>query len=161
MDNGETSSELGIEQPLNQLVLSSNEDLNLEYELLNHVLLPRFLPQTKRSDLYEQELELLSRMFEIIRLQNEWIPSQTIDMFQKFNHIQSDCFPETIFKYINELTPNNLFAMYLKEQNCVFSIYMLDDDKEISESTTVIVATFPGNLDATSINKDIGDFEVI
>lgn len=160
MSDDETD-EPSIGQSLSNLSLDPSDEKDLENDLLNHVLLPRFLPHTKHTESYEHELELLQRMVELIEVQDEWIPTSTIEMLRNLNYIQADCLPETIFEQINALTPGNTFAMFVKCQNCVFVIYMPPTDiKKPNETTTVILATFPGNFDPKIINKTIDDFEV-
>lgn len=155
-------SEAAMRQSLENVALEPNDDLDLENDLLNHVLLPRFLPQTKQNNLYDLELDLLSRMVELIETQDEWIPNSTVKMFTNVYRVQAECQPETIFNQINNIKPGGTFALFVRGQNCVFVIYMpsTDDNKQPDDSTTVIVATFPGNLDPKDINKNIGDFEV-
>lgn len=157
-------SEAFLRQSLENLTLEPNEDLNLENDLLDHVLLPRLLPQTKRNNLHDLELDLLSRMAELVEVQDEWIPAPTVKMFENLYHVQAECQPETIFEQINDLKPGGTFALFVKGQNCVFVVYMpLTDDNDQPEPddlTTVIVATFPGSMDPKDIYKNFGDFEV-
>lgn len=157
------ASELSIEQSLDDLALDPNQDQNLEHELLNHVLLPRYLPQIKQGDLYEHELELLSRMVDVVAVQDEWIPINTVDMLCNLYRVHADCLPETIFKHINALKPGKTFAMFIKGQNCMLVIYMppTKNNEQPNESTSVILSTFPGNLNPKDINRNTGDFEVI
>lgn len=158
-------SETSIEDLVSNLNIESrDEEKNLEAELLNHVLLPRFLPQMKHNESYEHELELLQRMVDVVELHDEWIPEQTIDTLRHMSLIQTDCSAETIYERINSLTPGKTFAMFVKDQNCMFVIYMpANDSTEMTDGTKmkwVIVATFPGNFDCKDINRTIGDYEV-
>lgn len=149
-------------QSLSNLNLEQEDEKDLENHLLNHVFLPRFLPQTKHNESYEHELVLIQRMVELIDVQDEWIPTATIEMLRNLKNIQEECLPEHIFEQINALTPGKTFAMFVMSQNCMFVIHMPSNDarKEPNETTTVIVATFPGNFDPKIINTTIGDYEV-
>lgn len=155
-------SEASLRQSLENLSLEPNEDLNLENDLLDHVLLPRLLPQTKGNNLHDLELDLLLRMVELVEVQDEWIPAPTVKMFQNLYLVQAECQPEMIFEQINDLKPGGTFALFVKGQNCVFVVHMplTDDNEQPDDLTTVIVATFPGSMDPKDINKNFGDFEV-
>lgn len=139
--------------------LESDNEINLEIDLINHVVLPRYLPQVTQS--YEHELQLLQRMVELIEVQDEWIPKETIEVLRNMMDIQVNCLPVTISEQINALTPGKTFAMYVKNQNCMFVIYMpANEIEKPNEATTVIVATFPSDVDPKFINRTIDDFEV-
>lgn len=162
MDDDVVSETQSVGQSLENLTLDPDEDLNLENDLLHHVFLPRFLPQRKQNNLNELEIDLLSRMVELVEVKEEFIPKPTVNMFINFYNIQADCQPATICNQINRLKPGDTFAMFVSGQNCMFVIYMpTNNQEEPDESATVIVATYPGNLDFKDIYRNIGDFEVI
>lgn len=159
----ESMDEALMRQELESLELNSNEELNLDYEMLNHVVLPRHLPQTKRTDLFEIEMNFLLRFADMIEDQEEWIPSLTVNMFIDLKClIYADFSPDIIFELINELKPGGTFAMFLNGQNCMFIIYMpfTEDNKQPDASTTVIVATFPASLGGKYIYRTFGGLEV-
>lgn len=140
-----------------------SEENDLSNGLLNHILLPRFLPQQLSENLCYQELELLSRFVNEVELLNEWIPSATIDVLRKFLNVQRNVSADTIYYAINNLKPGQTFSILIRGQNCMLMIYMPDCNKVPVESTPVIVATFASGSppDGSSINNNIGDLEVI
>lgn len=163
MEDEAMSETYSVGLSLENLTLDPDEDENLENGLLHHVLLPRFLPHQKQNILYDMEMELLSRMVDLVDVKEDWIPKPTVEMFKSFYNVQADCQPATISGQINRLQPGDTFAMFVNNQNCMFVIYMpsTDDNIEPGDSTTVIVATSPGNLNSNGIYSNIGDLEVI
>lgn len=136
-------------------------DENFESDLLNHVLLPRFLPQMRDRKLYDHGVELLQRMVDLIGVEDELIPISTIEMMRTLNKIQTNCVPEAISEEINALTPGKTFAMFVKRQNCAIVIYMPPQEiNEPNEETTLIVATFHGSYSPKLVNETVDDFEV-
>ncbi|XP_031624364.1 uncharacterized protein LOC116341417 [Contarinia nasturtii] len=137
-------------------------DYGMEYELLNHVILPRFLPQMRRFSTYQHGFELLSRMTEVISANEKYIPASIIQTFWNMysNHIIS--IPLTVCDNINALKSNDTFAMYVKGQDCMFTVHMppIEADQIPDESTPVIVATFQYNFHPSDINETFNDFEI-
>lgn len=137
--------------------------MNMEHsyeELLYHIILPRTLPDAKSENHEKRDLNFLSLMSETIQNLSEKIPSPTVRMFASLNRIYDNRTKETISQEINELKPGEIFAMFVRRQNCGLMIYMPPIDENGCQSTNVIVSTFPGNLHPVEIYKYPSDLQV-
>lgn len=138
----------------NQNEIQDNPNENL-VNLLNHILLPRFTTIKSIAEWNLQDETLLEWMSQTMASSADWLPSHTIAMFESFKRVhefRDD--DETICRELNKLRPGETFAMYVRRQNTVFMCYMPADAAngyEINEATEVIVATFPGQVNAKDI----------
>lgn len=153
--NSETSFKMSPEPEIH------HED---EYEcLLDHIILPRVLPQSRHRNLLRHELLLLRRMVDTIDNCSKWIPNATADLFHSMKRVH--CSPskvEVIHTEINALRPGGTFAMFVRKQNCGFMIHMPKEQDYSKSDTpnTVIVSTFPGNLHPREVYSHPSDLEV-
>lgn len=151
-----------LSSALNALNITENP-LFLSEKLLNHVVLPRFIPNTANVDLQLQESNLLIRVSESVKSLSKWLPSNTVRMFKSFELVQQMRTPDVITDEINKLQPGETFAMYVRCQNTVFMCHMpahQSNDSKPNETTSVIVGTFPGRIAVKHIYSHQTDLEV-
>ncbi|XP_055297736.1 uncharacterized protein LOC129566134 [Sitodiplosis mosellana] len=132
---------------------------NSEDKLLHHVILSRWLPQENPYHLEDGET-LMKRMIENVENLAEWIPSKTVELFERLKRINLECTESVISEEIASLKPGDTFAMFVRRQNCVIMIHVLTDAKLNGElSPNTIVATFPGRLHSREIYEHDSDIE--
>lgn len=127
--------------------------------LLNHVVLPRILPEGYLKDHEDQELSLLSNMVHTVERNSEWIPSATVRLCQRLKRAHMSRTPETISNEISQLRPGETFAMFVRRQNTGLMIHMPSEQVSNAEKTVTVV-TFPGNLHPKEIYDHTSDLEV-
>lgn len=130
-----------------------NEDV-----LLDHVILPRVLPQTKTPNLYETEFDLMKKMVENVENLSNFIPTKTVEMFQRLKRVHEMRTKEDISKEINALCPGDTFAMFVRFQHTGFMIHV-PSTEAINNVRNVVVSTIP-NLHPDQVYESNGDFEV-
>lgn len=137
---------------------SSSADAMLE-NLLNHIVLPRYLPQKRSPNFCAEELELLKRMVQTVESFPEEMPENTLQMMRSLAdfHVQKP-FPKTIKLNIRDLQPGGTFAMFVRSQNCALLIHMLP--KAPANSENIVVCTFPGKLHPKEVYDNPSDLEV-
>lgn len=131
--------------------------------VLNHVLLPRFIPPDANFDYGQQEANILIRMNEAARSLADCLPSGTVAMFASFVHVQQMHSVESIRDGVLGLLPGQTFAMYVRSQNTVFMCHMpanASTDAKPNGTTPVIVATFPGRIGVRHVYSHPSDLEV-
>lgn len=74
-------------------------------ELLDHIVLPRVLPQEKSSKLYDTELALMMKMVETVENMTNVIPLKTVELFQRLHNVHMNCSTENVSRVINSLNP--------------------------------------------------------
>lgn len=121
---------------------------------MNHVVLPRVLPQEKSVDLHGDEISLMSIMVENVERMAKYLPRNTVGMFQRLKRVHQTRTGECIAGEINALKPGETFAMFIRRQNCAFMVHKTAKESE------VIVATFPGNLHPREVYEHQSDIEV-
>lgn len=129
--------------------------------LLNHVILPRVLPQTKPRSF--QETELMVKMVNNVEnlAKYKFMPPKTVELFKRLKRIHFECTPAVISEEINKLRPGDTFAMFVRRQNNAFIIYAPPvKDRNATIPQNVIVATFLGNLHPCEIYKHDSDVQV-
>lgn len=135
------------------------ETPEIRENLLNHVILPRVLPQNKPPRFIE--LKLMTHMVENVEYLAEWLPLKTVEFFKRVKIVHLECSPDVVSKEINSLRPGDTFAIFVRRQNTTLMVYMLpNEDINDKESQKVILATFPGNLHPCEIYKAESDLEV-
>lgn len=128
-------------------------------ELLEHIILPRILPQEKSSKLYETEHELMSTMVKNVECMANVIPSKTVEFFQRLHRVHMICSKENISREINSLNPGDTFALFVRLQHTAIMIHVPSNEK-INDVKNVIVSTIP-TLHPGEIYKHDSDYEVI
>lgn len=127
--------------------------------LLNHVVLPRVLPEGYHKDHEDQEMTLLSIMVQTVEKNSEWIPSATVRLCQRLKRAHMSRTPETVSTEISKLQPGETFAMFVRRQNTGLMIHMPNEQVPNVEKT-VNVVTFPGNVHPKEIYDHTSDLEV-
>ncbi|XP_031635809.1 uncharacterized protein LOC116348812 isoform X2 [Contarinia nasturtii] len=125
--------------------------------LLDHIILPRVLPQTKPRYLYDTEIDLMKKMVKNVEKMSEFIPRKTVEMFQRLQRVHMMLTKENISKEINELCPGDTFAMFVRFQHTGFMIHV-PSTEAINNVQNVIVSTIP-NLHPDQVYKHDTDFE--
>lgn len=135
------------------------DDTKIHENLLDHVLLPRYLSSEKLTHFHE--VTLLSYMIETLKDFSD-SPPNTLKMFESLARVHRQRSAEIISKEINELQPGNTFAMFVRRQNCCFMVHMPITNVQIkpNDETTVIVSTFPGSIHPREIYGNPSDLEV-
>lgn len=140
-----------------------DKDAGEKYKtLLNHVVLPRFLPQSRSEQLHSEELALMSFMAKNVtnnELLTQYLPPATVKMFNMINEAHTNLSPTIVSQQIRSLQPGDTFGMFVRRQNCGIMIHMpkiFHDD----QSKRVIVATFPGNIHRKHIYQNDSDIKV-
>lgn len=134
---------------------STTEHTQSQENLLNHILLPRFISAAASIEAFGQEITLLSRLCETVRSSSQWMPASTVRLLASFERIhQSNESEATIHDELNKLGPGETFAMFVRRRNTVFMCHMpaLPAKRHgVDESTPLIVATFDGQVEAKEI----------
>lgn len=129
--------------------------------LLNHIILPRILPQSKSRHFHQTELNILDEMVKCVEMLSEHIPSETVRLFRRMKNVHFNLSPNNVANEINGLRTGDSFAMFVRRQNCTFMIHAPKDNNQINQVPhTVIVATFPGNLHPNEVYEHDSDIEV-
>lgn len=132
--------------------------------LLQHVILPRYLPQKKSIHFHPTELQLMNEMVQNVVNFSGKIPSQTVKLFANLweTHNESIPNPTTVTTQINALQSGHSFAMFVRRQNCMFVVHAPANHENAANTAPqkVIVATFPGNLHPDEVYNHDSDIEV-
>lgn len=137
----------------------NEHDIQKEFEmLLKHVVWPRHLPQSKSSNFRNEQIELLSHMAENVDSLSSHLPKKVVILFKRLTEVHKTPTPKVISNQINALRSGEIFAFFVRRQNCAFIVYR--PHASVNHSDNVIVATFPGKLEAKQIHKVAGDIEV-
>lgn len=139
-----------------------NYDAELEMQdlLMHHIVLPRILPQQKSPHLNQTEHDLMKDMVETVKNLSSWIPSKTVEMFNRLYKVHTECTSENVSTQINELEPGDTFAMFVRFQRCAIMIHVPPEER-VNNVQHVIVATIPGSLHPSEIYEHESDIEVI
>lgn len=143
---------------------TESDSQEIRDNLLNHVILPRVLPQDKPPRFIESKL--MMHVIETAVNSSNWLPQKTVEFCKRLKRVHLECTPQpdVVSAEINSLRSGDTFAMYVRRQNTVFMIYMLpneDDGNNKNPPQSVIVSTFPGNLHPSEIYTAESDIEVI
>lgn len=129
--------------------------------ILTHVILSRFLPQEKER-FTDTGTALMNLMIENVENLDEWLPTKTVELFDRMKRVNGECTKKVVSEEIEDLESGDTFAMYVRRQNCVIMIHALADADLTDEHTpNVIVATFPGSLHPNDVYKFESDIEVM
>lgn len=141
--------------------ITGSDTPEIRQNLLNHIILPRNLPQTKPQLFIE--LKLVNHVVESIEHLAKWLPVKTVEFLMRFNkvHLQSTPDPDVVSKQINSLRAGDTFAMFVRRQNTTFMVHMLpNEDNDNKESHRIVVSTFPGNVHPSKVYEADSDIEV-
>lgn len=128
--------------------------------LLNHIVLPRFISAEAGVDAFAQEMTLLSRLNESVRGSLAWMPANTARLLASFERVhQSTESEDAIHAELNGLRPGATFAMYVRRRNTVFMCHM-PARRATDGSVPVVVATFAGQVDAQDVYTSAMDLMV-
>lgn len=121
--------------------------------ILNHVILPRYLPPEKPG--YVKQLKLMSSIIQTI-IDTPILPRKTIDLFVQLKRLHidttADNFSATLKNEIKTLLPGETFAMFVRRQNCTLLIHQKEN--------SVILATFRGDMKSSDVYGHDSDIEV-
>lgn len=131
--------------------------------LLDHVILPRVLPQQKSC--YTHEQALIDQMIENVDGMSDWLPLKTVEMMKRLKRVNYECTPTVVSELINELrSPGDTFSMFVRWQNTAVIFYLPNDAKANmnngGEPDNIIVATFPACLHPRVVYEHDSDVEV-
>lgn len=126
---------------------------------MNHVILPRFLPQCKSKFIHSEELELLTRMVNNVESLADCIPLNTMKLIRSMNEVHRNRTASTISYKINTLKPGETFAMFVRRQNCAIMIHAQSAGAGDSNNN-IVVATFPGTINHKKVYESSSDLEV-
>lgn len=129
--------------------------------LLNHIILPQFLPATTSPRFHQTELKLFDEMFNTVMDLSHSIPKETVALFKSMHKIHHKLTPANVSREINALQPGDTFAMFVRRQNCAFIVHVPAGDAVVNgKPQNAIVATFPGRLHPNEVYKAESDIEV-
>lgn len=133
--------------------------LDAQNVLLDHVLLPRVLPQKKVRFIDEQAIVI--QFIENVENISEWLPVKTVKMMERLKRATLECTRSVVSEIINELESGDSFSMFIRRQNSTIMFYVPPtEENSVDEIENVIVATFMGNLHPNEIFKHESDIEV-
>lgn len=137
-----------------------DEVLEKRIKVMNHILLPRKLPQ-EQYDSCHTDLELMNQMVEIVQRLAEHLPARTVKLLKKMHQIYLKCTPKAVSEAIKTLGPGDTFAMFLRSQNCAI-MFHVPKDENVDNVQNVIIATTPRSLAPSEIyNNAASGIEVI
>lgn len=138
--------------------LSPLEQQNI---LLNHIILPHFLPASTGPRFHNTELKLFDEMFKTVMDLSHSIPAKTVALFKSMHTIHHKLTPKVVSKEINALQPGDTFAMFVRRQNCTFMVHVPPDERIVhGKPQNAIVATFTGRLHPNEVYNCDSDIEV-
>lgn len=135
--------------------MKTNAEMDSHRNMIDHVFLPRKLPENP-IDLYNTERNLLRSMTATIEsLGNEIFPSVVRQMFRNMTQLHcSDILdPKIISSQMKNLKSGSMMGIYVREQNCGLFIHMANDDEA---TISTFQASLPNEMIyGGSINGDI------
>lgn len=124
--------------------MEANTEIDKNEFILNHIVLPRYLPSKEQR--YSNELELVKIML-INAIATRTLPVNTMRLFQKLKRIyidsKEDTLKNTLAMEIRTLQGNDTFAMFVPHQNCTLIL------RQTSEK--LILATFHSDTQAYEV----------
>lgn len=139
--------------------MASHFDVETQNILLNHVVLPRVLPQEKVRYVHEQAL--IMQLVENVENVSEWLPDKTVKMMDRLKRVTREYTRTVVSEIINELESGDTFSTFVRRQNCTIIFYVPPTEENTTgEPQNMIVATFMGTLHPKEIFKHESDIEV-
>lgn len=130
------------------------EDIDENEFILNHVVLPRFLPQKNQN--YNDQLKIIKRMLKNVRDLRSYLPINTVHLCETLKniHLQStdDNLRDTIKKELRYLLAGDTFAIFVRGQNCTLIVH--------KKAASLILATFHGDVNSNEIYSQDSDLQV-
>lgn len=130
------------------------DDNILLKELIPHVFLPLQLPGKASVNTIAEENSLLSLLLQTIRESLEFIPQikKTLSIFETWNEIQAngERGPSSISNAIQTMQHGQLFALYVRAQNCGLLISIPEGRPD-----TIIWSTFPASQRSDTVTGKI------
>lgn len=135
-------------------------DENIYPALINHIFLPKNLPGEQAENFDEHEFCLLLLMNDIVSNFGKIVPKSTKKLFETMYDIESvdDLKTKKIAKAINHLKPGEMFAFYIRAQNCGFSLYVPED--ESNRPKEEILSTFEVSMRNETVYSNSSDIQV-
>lgn len=134
-------------------------DVETQNILLNHVVLPRVLPQEKARFMHQQELVI--QLVDTVENVSEWLPTKSVEMMERLKRVTREYTRTVVSEIINELEPGDSFSMFVRRQNTTIMFYIpKTDENSAEEPQNIIVTTFMGTLHPKEIFKHESDLEV-
>lgn len=129
------------------------------FELMIHeVFLPKQLPDFYDAEkAYVHETRILALMADIIQELSDELPKSTHNMFQTWSFLQCREHLEgpEVLNAIASLKNGDMLALYIREQNCGFCLFVPHDDEN-----RAIVSTFPVSLENSLVMSNLNDVQV-
>lgn len=133
--------------------MEENVEIDKNEFILNHVVLPRYLPPAKQE--YKEQLKLVHLMLKIV-ISTKTLPINTIRLFHRLKEIYIDTTDDTmkdiLSKQIKSLRSDDTFAMFVRRQNCTLIIHR--------KLETIILGTFHSDVKPIEVYKHCSDVEV-
>lgn len=137
----------------------SVSELETQNILLNHVLLPRVLPQEKVR--FNHEQEIIYQLIDTVEDASDYLPNKTVEMMDRLKRITRECTKTVASEIINELEPGDSFSMYVRRQNCTVMFHIPSADVDsLVEPEHIIVGTYMGTLHPKEIYNHGSGIEV-
>lgn len=134
-------------------------DLETHDILLNHVVLPRVLPQEKSRFIHEQALVV--QFIENVENVSEWLPEKTVEMMDRLKRVTREHTRDVITEIINELEPGDSFSMFVRRQNCAIMFHIpATEEANAPDLLNIVVGTFLGTLHPREIFNHENKIEV-
>lgn len=122
--------------------------------ILNHVVLPRFLPPKEQN--FSIQLKIVDHMVKNVVESRSFLPMNTIQLCKKFSriHVEStdDTLNQSIGKELKSLQVSDTFAMFVRQQNCTFMVH--------KKQQSLILATFDSDVNPREVYNHDSDIEV-
>lgn len=133
------------------------------FELMIHeVFLPKKLPDAyDATKAYKHEARILALMADIVQELSDVLPKSTHNLFQRWSFLQCRRKLEApeMQNAIASLKDGEMFALYIRQQNCGFCLY-IPHDQDNNNNNKAIVSTFPVSLENTLIMSNMNDVQV-
>lgn len=131
------------------------------FELMIHeVFLPKKLPDFyDATKAYNHETRLLALMADLIQEMTKELPKSTHNMFQTWSFLQCRQYlePPELQNAISSLKSGEMFALYIRQQNCGFCLYIPPGK---NYNNRAIVSTFPLSLENSLVMSNENDLQV-
>lgn len=123
--------------------------------IMNHVILPRFLPP-KTQD-FNDQLKIVNLMLKNALESRPFLPLHTIDLCRKLKSIhligEDETLKQNLAKELKSLKVDETFAMFVRHQNCTLIIH--------KRPHSFILATFHSDVNPREVYSHGSDIEVI
>ncbi len=128
--------------------------------MINEVFLPKKLPEFyDAAKAYHHETRMLALMADLIQELSDELPKSTQNLFQTWSFLQCRQYlePPQLQNAIASLKDGEMFALYIRQQNCGFCIYIPRGKENENQA---IVSTFPVSLENSLVMSNGNDLQV-